>query len=170
MQGGPCSLGSSRCSPSRARTAAGATIKYGPFQLSGSLQSQNLIRHPDIDSYNITQQRNTARLQLEYKWLENGKFIDKYDIPFIDRSSLFVLYRGVYDSIYDFTPGFIEKDDIHGDAYGGLNALRLRRSSRATRSGSRSFARNALHDQRPHARASATRSSSTTSCARPTST
>jgi uncharacterized protein DUF1302 len=91
---------------------AGATIKYGPFQLSGSLQSQNLIRHPDVDSYNITQQRNTARLQLEYKWLENGKFIDKYDIPFIARSSLYVLYRGVYDSFYDFTPGYIEKSDV----------------------------------------------------------
>jgi hypothetical protein len=100
---------------------AGATVKYGPFQLSGSLQSQNLIRHPTYDSYNITQQRNTARLQLEYKWLENGKFIDKYDIPFIHRSSLFVLYRGVYDSIYDFTPGFIEKSDIHGNVYNGLN-------------------------------------------------
>ena len=102
---------------------AGATIKYGPFQVSGSIQSQNLIRHPSIDSYNITQQRNTARLQLEYKWLENGKFIDKYEFPFIHRSSLFVLYRGVYDSIYDFTPGFIEKSDIHGDTYGGLDVF-----------------------------------------------
>jgi hypothetical protein len=100
---------------------AEATIKYGPFQISGSLQSQNLIRHPDIDSYNITQQRNTARLQLEYKWLENGKFLDKYNIPFIHRSNLYVLYRGVYDSFYDFTPGYIEKDDVHGDVYGGLS-------------------------------------------------
>jgi hypothetical protein len=100
---------------------AEATIKYGPFQLSGSLQSQNLIRHPDIDSYNITQQRNTARLQLEYKWLENGKFLDKYNIPFVHRSNLYVLYRGVYDSFYDFTPGYLEKEDVHGDKYGGLS-------------------------------------------------
>ena len=39
-----------------------------------------------------------------------GKFYGKYDIPFIDRSKLFILWRGVYDSIYDTTPGFIEKD------------------------------------------------------------
>jgi hypothetical protein len=129
-------------------TAAGsdraeATIKYGPFQVTGSLQSQNLIRHPDIDSYNITQQRNTARLQLEYKWLENGKFIDKYDIPFIHRSSLYVLYRGVYDSIYDFTPGFIEKDDVHGKVYGGLNVYDYGKLKGASL-GRPNLARNAL--------------------------
>jgi len=123
--------------------AARATIKYGPFQLSGAIQSQNLIRHPDVDDWNVTQQRNTVRLQLEYKWLEQGKFIDKYDIPFIQRSNLFVLYRGVYDSIYDWTPGFLEKNDIHGDVYVGQSLYDYARVvGRGT--GRPNFARRAL--------------------------
>src|SRR5882762_4203663 len=97
-----------------------ATQKFGPFQLSGNLQTQNLVRHPDASTYEFIQNRNTAHIQLQYKWLEAGKFYSKYDIPFIESSSLFLLYRGVYDSIYDTTPGFIEKEDIHGKAYGGL--------------------------------------------------
>jgi len=32
------------------------------------------------------------------------KFYGKYDIPFIETSNLFVLWRGAYDSIYDTTP------------------------------------------------------------------
>ena len=100
---------------------AGATISHGPFQISGSVQSQNLFRHPDATHWSMTQQRNTARLQLEYEWLRDGKLIDKYRIPFVQRSELFLLYRGVYDSIYDFTPGFIQKSDIHGDVYRGMS-------------------------------------------------
>ena len=95
-----------------------ATQRFGPFELSGNLQSQNLVRHPEYDKYEYIQNRNTARIRLDYDWLEGGKFMSRYSIPFIRDSKLFVLYRGVYDSVYDTTPGFIEKDDIHGDAYG----------------------------------------------------
>ena len=98
---------------------AAATQRFGPLQLSGDLQSQNLIRNPDASTYEFIQQRNTAHVQLEYDWLQSGKFYGKYEIPFIDRSKLFVLWRGVYDSIYDTTPGFIEKNDFHGRAYEG---------------------------------------------------
>jgi hypothetical protein len=98
--------------------AATATQRFGPFELSGNLQSQNLVRHPEYDKYEFIQNRNTARIRLDYDWLEGGKFMSRYSIPFIRDSKLFILYRGVYDSVYDTTPGFIEKDDIHGDAYG----------------------------------------------------
>ncbi len=101
--------------------AANATQKFGPLQLSGNLQSQNLIRTPDASTYEFIQNRNTAHIKLEYQWLEGGKFYSKYDIPFIESSNLFLLWRGVYDSIYDTTPGFIEKEDIHGRNYGGLS-------------------------------------------------
>jgi hypothetical protein len=113
---------------------ADATVSYGPLQLSGSLQAQNLFRHPDASHWSITQQRNTARLQLEYKWLQNGKLIDKYTVPFVQRSDLFLLYRGVYDSIYDFTPGFIEKSDIHGDVYQGKSLYDYAKTLPATAS------------------------------------
>src|SRR5256886_10383100 len=97
-----------------------ATQKWGPIQLSGNLQTQNLVRRPDYARYEFIQNRNTARIQLDYDWLQGGLFYNKYNIPFIESSHLFLVYRGVYDSIYDTTPGFIEKEDIHGRAYPGL--------------------------------------------------
>ena len=99
-----------------------ATIKYGPFQFSGNLQSQNIVRHPDADEYQFIQNRNTARLRFEYAWLQKGVALDKYRIPFIERSDFFLYYRGVYDSIYDTTPGFIQKEDVYRHSYpGGRN-------------------------------------------------
>jgi hypothetical protein len=105
--------------------AAIATQKWGPVQLSGNLQTTNLIRHPDADHYEYVQNRNVARIKLEYKWLEAGKFYNKYEIPFIESSNLFIFWRGVYDSVYDTTPGFVDKEDIHGHAYGGLTVFEL---------------------------------------------
>ncbi|MFN8543550.1 MAG: DUF1302 family protein [Candidatus Binatia bacterium] len=101
-----------------------ATQKWGPVQLSGNLQTQNLIRHPDETTFELVQNRNVMRLQLEYNWLQGGKFYNKYDIPFIESSSLIVKYRGVYDSIYDLTPGFIQKEDIHGLSFGATQGVR----------------------------------------------
>jgi hypothetical protein len=102
----------------RAR-AAGATQRFGPIQLSGNLQTQNLVRHPDAGTYQFIQNRNTARLRLDYDWLLAGRFLERYDVPFLERSRLLVLWRGVYDSIYDLTPGFVEKETLHGRAYEG---------------------------------------------------
>src|SRR5439155_2177549 len=98
-----------------------ATQKFGPIQLSGNLQTQNLVRHPDEAHYEFIQNRNTARIQFDYDWLQSGLFYGKYNIPFVENSHLFIVYRGVYDSIYDTTPGFIEKEDIHGRAYPNAN-------------------------------------------------
>ena len=99
-----------------------ATQKFGPLQLSGNLQSENLIRHPDESTFEYIQNRNIAHIQLDYDWLQSGKFYSKYDIPFLESSHLLLKWRGVYDSIYDTTPGFIEKEDIHGRAYLGGHA------------------------------------------------
>src|SRR5690349_13121493 len=99
--------------------SAYATQKFGPIQLSGNLQSLNIARTPDAGDFQYIMNRNVAHLRLDYDWLQGGKFYNKYDIPFIEKSSLAVLWRGVYDSIYDTTPGFIDKEDIHGRAYSG---------------------------------------------------
>ncbi len=96
---------------------AEATLRFGDLQISGNMQSQNLVRTPDPSTWEFIQNRNSARLRLDYDWLTGGKFITKYDIPFIESSSLHVLWRGVYDSIYDTTPGFLQKEDIHGRNY-----------------------------------------------------
>ena len=102
---------------------ARATQKFGPIQLSGNLQSMNIVRTPDQDTYQFIMNRNVAHIHLDYDWLQSGKFYNKYDIPFIDTSHLSVIWRGVYDSIYDTTPGFIQKEDIHGRAYGNKMTL-----------------------------------------------
>jgi hypothetical protein len=97
---------------------AEATLRFGDLQVSGNLQSQNLVRTPDATTWEFIQQRNTARLRFEYDWLKGGNFLqDKYKIPFIRDSKLTVYWRGVYDSVYDTTPGFVQKTDIHGRAY-----------------------------------------------------
>jgi hypothetical protein len=101
-----------------ARPAA-ATMRFGPLQISGNLQSQNIVRMPDAQTYQFIQNRNTARIQLTYDWLQGGKLMGKYDIPFIRESRLFFLARGVYDSVYDTTPGFAPAFDIHGKAFSG---------------------------------------------------
>ena len=96
---------------------AAATLRWGDLQLSGNVQSQNLVRTPDPSTWEFIQNRNTARLRLDYDWLTAGKWITKYNIPFVESSSIHVLWRGVYDSIYDTTPGFLAKEDIHGKNY-----------------------------------------------------
>src|SRR5437870_1712729 len=101
--------------------AARATQKFGPIQLSGNLQTANIVRTPDQNTYQYIMNRNTAHVRLDYDCLQSGKFYNKYDIPFLESSHLSIVWRGVYDSIYDTTPGFIQKEDIHGRAYGGGN-------------------------------------------------
>ncbi|HXJ35323.1 MAG TPA: DUF1302 family protein [Candidatus Eisenbacteria bacterium] len=98
---------------------AAATQRFGAVQLSGNLQTQNLVRTPDASTYQFIQQRNTARLRLQYDWLDHGRFLSSYDVPFIERSQVLVQWRGVYDSVYDTTPGFAPREDIHGRAYSG---------------------------------------------------
>jgi hypothetical protein len=84
---------------------AGATIKYGPIELSGSIDSQNLFRASEIDKWAFVQDRNTALLRLDYDWLEGGKFIDRYNIGFIKSSKLYLLGRFVYDGFWTIAPG-----------------------------------------------------------------
>src|SRR5438132_294988 len=98
--------------------AAVATLNVGPIQLSGNLQSQNLVRSADQESYAFIQNRNTLHLQLDYDWLQAGKFYNKYNIPFLASSHLFIKYRGAYDSIYDTTPGILENQEIPAPAFG----------------------------------------------------
>ena len=94
---------------------AHAIYRSASVDLGGHLRTTNIFRHPDIDKWSFIMQRNSLKLRLEYKWLQRGKAFGKWNMPFIERSDLFILYRGVYDSIYDITPGQIERKDISGD-------------------------------------------------------
>lgn len=98
---------------------AHATLKYGQVEFSGSFATQNLIRTPDIDKLQYVQNRNTAYLRMDWEWFKDGKLVTLLDIPFIKHSKFFLLYRGVYDGIYDLGPGDNQRgvtrfDDIVG--------------------------------------------------------
>jgi hypothetical protein len=89
---------------------AWATIRYGPVQISGNLESQQLFRLDKskdevFQSFNLVQQRNTFRIQYEHELVQNGKFLDRVDLPFVKSASAFLYYRFVYDSAYDIAPG-----------------------------------------------------------------
>jgi len=94
-----------------------ATQKFGPFEISGNLQSQELVRHPDWDQYQFIQQRNTARIRVDWAWVQRGgKWLDRFDLSdLVSESHLFLLYRGVYDSVYDYTPDVTTKREFTGE-------------------------------------------------------
>ena len=96
---------------------ATATQKFGPLELSGNIQATQIVRHPDPGKFQFIQQRNTARLRVDWNWLERGgKWLDRYDLSdVISSSHLFILYRGVYDSVYDYTPSFNDKFTFQGE-------------------------------------------------------
>ena len=89
----------------RPTSFAEATLRFGDLQISGDLSAQNLVRHRSPSDYQFIQQRNTARVRLDYEWLKRGKLLGKYETPWLRRSSLYLLYRGVYDSVFDWAPG-----------------------------------------------------------------
>ena len=99
---------------------ASATVKYGPIEISGSVDSQNLFRASEADEWQFIQNRNTALIRFEYEWLQGGKFIDRIDVPWIKRSKLYLLYRGTYDSFWGIAPGGRQKGvTTYDDKIGG---------------------------------------------------
>src|SRR4029453_4809492 len=80
-----------------AAQTAHATQKFGPLEISGNLASVQIIRHPDITDYQFIQQRNTLKVRIDWEWIQGGNFLDRFDFSeFIEKSNLFLLYRGVY--------------------------------------------------------------------------
>lgn len=82
-----------------------ADFTVGPLSLSGNLQTQQIFRHPEPDKWSIIQQRNVVRLRLEYDWINDGQAFELLPASWIRRAHLVALYRGVYDSVYDFQSG-----------------------------------------------------------------
>ena len=86
-------------------SSAQATMRYHSVELSGNIETQNLVRHQSPDELQFVQNRNTLRVRLDWSWVQNGRFLNTVDIPFLDRSNVFLLYRGAYDGFYDIAPG-----------------------------------------------------------------
>jgi hypothetical protein len=100
-----------------AATPAFATQKFGPLELSGNLSTAQIVRHPDVDKFQFIQQRNTMKVRVDWRWLQRGgKWLDRFDLSeLVESSNLFLLYRGVYDSVYDTTPGMRTKRTFQGE-------------------------------------------------------
>jgi hypothetical protein len=86
-------------------SAAGATVFQGPLEISGNVESQTLARHSQIDEFQFIQNRNTLRLGVEWDWVQAGRLGGRFTVPGISDSGIVLLYRGVYDSFYDASPG-----------------------------------------------------------------
>lgn len=93
---------------------AEATFRYGPIQISGNIESQQLFRVEDNvnqwGAFDPVQQRNTFRLQYEHELIQrdpqgNRKFLGMFALPGLKKASFFAYYRFVYDSIYHIAPG-----------------------------------------------------------------
>ena len=144
-----------RCSRSAPVPAARATLKYGPIELSGSVDSQNAaVARPRSTSGSSFRTATRRCLRLDYDWLQDGRYIDRFDVPFIKRSKLYLLYRGVYDSFWGIAPGGRQKgvteydDRIGGPIIGppiGTQVVNGRSCQSAHRSQLRLPARAGLH-------------------------
>ena len=93
-----------------AANPAVASVEFGPLSVFGSLETQNLFRMRQVGDFQPVQQRNTLLLGGELELVESGKLVgalssDRTAVPWLEEVSLFALYRGVYDSIYDIAPG-----------------------------------------------------------------
>ncbi|MFP6626168.1 MAG: DUF1302 family protein [Deltaproteobacteria bacterium] len=92
------------------------STKYGNLDLSGRVRATNLVRHQDWNQYDFIMQRNELKLRFEWRWIDRGKALNRYKVPWLKRADLFLLYRGIYDSVYDYGPGFSERTDFQGEA------------------------------------------------------
>ncbi len=80
-----------------------------PLELWGTVQSQNLVRHPDVDEWHFIQQRNTLWLGVRWNVLRDAA-ARGIELPALTDARVFLAYRGVYDSIYSYAPIFRERD------------------------------------------------------------
>ncbi len=103
------------CLAVMAPSYAHAIYRSNSVDFGGFVRTTNIFRNPDIDKWGFIMQRNSLKLRLEWKWLQRGKAFGRWNMPWLERSDIFVLYRGVYDSIYDITPGQMDRTDISGD-------------------------------------------------------
>lgn len=99
--------------PAEARISL-TNLGLGELELSGNLQTTNIVRHPDQSHYQFIQQRNVFRARVDWNIAPGGVFLNRWKIPGVRKSNFFLLYRMAYDSIYDYTPDVSENFDLHG--------------------------------------------------------
>jgi len=114
--------------PARAAQDADSTLYIG-----GSIESQQLLRTPKPDQLQFIQQRNMLHLLANWSWIRDGNWTLPYvggnAAGVVEELDLFVMYRGVYDSVYDFLPSVPTKKDYRGEEvpprFDNLNKLNV---------------------------------------------
>jgi hypothetical protein len=81
----------------------------GDVEATGSVESQNIVRHSDVDEFHFIQQRNTLRLGLRWDVVRDGRR-GAIAVPAVGAVQVLLLYRAVYDSVYDYAPILRERD------------------------------------------------------------
>ena len=74
--------------------------------VSGRIQSQTLVRHPNAAEYHLIQQRSTFLLHSQ--WEPDTSALDRLTIGLLADARFSLLYRAAYDSVYEYTPRFRE--------------------------------------------------------------
>jgi hypothetical protein len=101
-----------------AATSASATVRLhdlglGPLEVSGNVQTQNIVRHESTDTnWQFVQNRNVFRTRIDWDAIQGNYVMGKWKIPVIRKAKFFMLYRFAYDSIYDYTPDTIPARDF----------------------------------------------------------
>lgn len=95
---------------------AGDVEALGPLWVGGSFEAQQLVRTPDVDEMQFIQQRNTLRLIADWTLIDADADAPPgaADDAWLKRARLFLLYRGVYDSVYDYLPSVPTRKDYRG--------------------------------------------------------
>jgi len=89
--------------------ATGARVfKYGPLQLSGNVETYNLVRHPNGETFQFIKNRNTPTPD-RFGLGAEGQVTRPRRHSVHRPSNVFLLYRGWYDSFYDIEPGWLPR-------------------------------------------------------------
>jgi len=89
-------------------------LGLGRLELSGNVQTQNILRHPNTNTgdWQFVQQRNVFRTRVDWDLVQGSYLAGKFKVPGVRKAKFFMLYRFVYDSIYDYTPQTIPQRDF----------------------------------------------------------
>ena len=79
------------------------------FEFEGFVKLQNIARTPEFDDAELIMQRNTAQIEGKYYFLRDGEAFGRFKTGPLEKGTLTMIGRGVYDSIYDMR-------DLYDDA------------------------------------------------------
>lgn len=83
------------------------------IELEGFFKTQNILRTPMFRYAEFVMQRNTAQIESKYYFLRNSRAFNRFATGPLEETTLTLIGRGVYDSIYDIRDTYSEAFDKH---------------------------------------------------------